>query len=166
MATIFLDDDKVREELVARAATLHRALDRVEGRVEYGVKMYVDPPGEAASDGQERRPPSGAEYLARRRRQLAEREEASRNAHELGDAVHTELAALVVAGRRYPPQEQRLSGHRGQMVLNGTYLVDAERSDDLTKLVDDLADRNRDARLELTGPWPPYSFTQIDEEES
>ena len=46
------------------------------------------------------------------------------------------------------------------MLLNGSYLVEADRVDDLRAVVAEL---ERDhgalgARLELSGPWPPYNF--------
>jgi hypothetical protein len=46
------------------------------------------------------------------------------------------------------------------MLLNGAYLVEAERVDGLRALVADLEERHRElgVRIELTGPWPPYNF--------
>jgi hypothetical protein len=45
------------------------------------------------------------------------------------------------------------------MVLNQAYLLPVERADDLRALVASLADHPR-IRVELTGPWVPYSFAQ------
>jgi hypothetical protein len=46
------------------------------------------------------------------------------------------------------------------MVLNGAYLVDRTKSGELRELVAQLQERHADAgaRLELGGPFPPYSF--------
>jgi hypothetical protein len=46
------------------------------------------------------------------------------------------------------------------MLLNGAYLVEVERTEGLRRLLSELEDRHHDlgARLELTGPWPPYNF--------
>jgi len=53
-----------------------------------------------------------------------------------------------------------LSGHEGEMLLNGAYLVEAERVDGLRELVAELeCDYDAlGARIELSGPWPPYNF--------
>ena len=59
-----------------------------------------------------------------------------------------------------PPQNRELSGHEGEMLLNGAYLVDADRVDGLRALVAELEEHHaRSGRgIELTGPWPPYNF--------
>ena len=46
------------------------------------------------------------------------------------------------------------------MILNGAYLVEADRVDGLRGLVDLFETHYRalGARIELTGPWPPYNF--------
>jgi hypothetical protein len=46
------------------------------------------------------------------------------------------------------------------MILNGAYLVETKRTEGLRRLLSELEDRHRalGARLELTGPWPPYNF--------
>ena len=81
------------------------------------------------------------------------------------------VALLLVAersleSRRHPPQDGRLSGRSEWMVLNGAYLVDADRVDDFADLVQELAPRHPGIQVELTGPWPPYSFTSADEREA
>jgi hypothetical protein len=50
------------------------------------------------------------------------------------------------------------------MALNAAYLVEAKRVDGLRELVGILeADHSRvGARIELTGPWPPYNFVPHD----
>jgi hypothetical protein len=59
-----------------------------------------------------------------------------------------------------PAQNPELSGHEGKMLLNGAYLVEVERVAGLRALVAELEERHGalGARLELTGPWPPYNF--------
>ena len=45
------------------------------------------------------------------------------------------------------------------MVLNGAYLVDREREAELSAALDELAELAGDGvRLELTGPWPAFTF--------
>ena len=46
------------------------------------------------------------------------------------------------------------------MLLNAAYLVEAGRVEDLRAVVESLQERHGGlgARLELTGPWPPYNF--------
>ena len=48
------------------------------------------------------------------------------------------------------------------MIFNGTYLVDDDRVDDFTTFVATLDAEREGITVELTGPWPPYSFSGID----
>ena len=164
LATVYLDDHNVRALLHERATALHEALDRIRGRVEWGVKAYVAPTDDAddqeekdAADGA--RP--GTSYLMRRR---AERDRAAgglQAATDAAEALHREISGLAVAGRRYEPQDPRLSGHREAMVLNAAYLVDEADAAALRRLVEGRDERA--LRLELTGPWAPYSFATLEE---
>jgi hypothetical protein len=161
LATVYLDDDRVRALLDERAQGFAVALDRIRGRAEWGVKAFAVPSAVAVEPQPAPGSGPGAAYLARRR---AERDGAARGreaAEAAAEVVHGELAALALANRRYPPQDPRLTGHREEMVLNAAYLVDAGGAAALRQLVEE-----RDApalRLELTGPWAPYSFATLED---
>lgn len=62
------------------------------------------------------------------------------------------------AGRRGAPTDPALSGSHEWMVLNGTYLVDDDRTDEFRSEVEELGSQFSGIRLETSGPWPPYSF--------
>jgi hypothetical protein len=102
----------------------------------------------------------GTSYLMRRK---AERDRAAMGlqaAVEAAEAVHREISAVAVANRKYPSQDPRLSGHREEMVLNAAYLVDEAGAAAVRRLVEDRDVRA--IRLELTGPWAPYSFATLE----
>ena len=48
------------------------------------------------------------------------------------------------------------------MILNGVYLVDREREDELRAALEELRSGHGDRGLvlELTGPWPAYNFVR------
>jgi hypothetical protein len=48
------------------------------------------------------------------------------------------------------------------MLLNGAYLVDDDRTDEFADAVAAQDGAHRGIRLELTGPWPPYSFSTME----
>lgn len=158
-ATVYLDDDRVRAMLTERGAEFAAALDRVRGRVEWGVKGFAVPSAAPAEPEPAPGAGPGASYLARR---LAERNRAARGEEEAlasAEAVHRELATAALASRRYPAQDPRLTGRREEMVLNAAYLV--EDDTELRQVVGQHADGP--VRLELTGPWAPYSFATLEE---
>jgi hypothetical protein len=49
------------------------------------------------------------------------------------------------------------------MILNAAYLVADDRDGDFAAAVDSLAAGHPALRLEITGPWPPYSFAGLPE---
>lgn len=163
-ATLYHDDDRVRAMLEQRRADFAAALERVAGRTEWGVKAYVDPraflpdPGEEEAAGG-RRP--GAAYLARRRAERQEQETAHLRASERAEEIHAALAGLAVAIAEHPPQDTSLAAYEGWMVLNNSYLVPDDRADDFSATVTALGERFPEITLELSGPWPPYSFTAL-----
>ncbi|NJP31541.1 GvpL/GvpF family gas vesicle protein [Micromonospora thermarum] len=158
LATVYHDDERVAGLLTARRDELAAVLDRLAGREEWGVKGYVVPGAAPAPTAEPGSGGAGAAYLRRRRAQLTAREEGQRVAGAAAAAVHDALAGHAVAARRHPPQDRRLSGAPTPMMLNGAYLVDTADLPGFTALVGELGERHPELRLELTGPWPAYSF--------
>jgi hypothetical protein len=165
LCTIFADEQGARRMLDEQRADLETALDALAGRSEWAVKLLVDRSAlEAAAGGEDAEATpeseSGAAYMLRRRREREVREAAARLAGELAEAVHERLRQQALAAVLNKPQNRELSGHEGEMLLNGAYLVEGEAAGQLRELVAELEDRHRalGARLELSGPFPPYNF--------
>jgi hypothetical protein len=170
LATVFSDDNQVRELLDERRADFGAALALVSGRTEWGVKAYGDRAAltaavaEARAANESDAAGAGTAYLARRRAQLSAQGSVERDAAERAEEIHTRLIHQAAAGRRQALTDPALSGRRDWMVLNGTYLVDDDRADDFTATVTMLGAEFPGVRLELTGPWPPYSFAGVERE--
>jgi hypothetical protein len=161
----------VREMLEREYDSLARALDTLAGRQEWGVKLLAQEErlaeearsrsAEAATleDELGARTGGGA-YMLRRRLERHVRETADVLGAELAEQVHAQLQDWATDAVVLPAQNPELSGHEGRMLLNGAYLVEAERVDGLRALVAELEERHRElgARIQLTGPWPPYNF--------
>ncbi|MFG3556281.1 GvpL/GvpF family gas vesicle protein [Micromonospora sp. NPDC047557] len=158
LATVHTDDGRVAASLAARRAELSATLARLTGRGEWGVKGYLVPGASVPSVAEAGGGGVGTAYLRRRRAQLTAREEHQQVASAAADAVHVALCEVAVAGRRHAPQDRRLSGVSTPMALNGAYLVDTAALPRFTELVGSLGSRHPGLRLELTGPWPAYSF--------
>ncbi|MEU2612455.1 GvpL/GvpF family gas vesicle protein [Micromonospora sp. NPDC007271] len=158
LATVYRDDDRVARMLAGRGTELAGTLARLAGREEWGVKGYVVPGVTPRAEEPGGGGGAGTAYLRRRRAQLAARAEGQQVAADAAAAVHSALAGYAVDARRHAPQDRRLSGAPTAMVLNGAYLIDRDGLDGFSALVGALADRHPAIRLELTGPWPPYSF--------
>ncbi|GLZ11945.1 gas vesicle protein [Actinomadura sp. NBRC 104425] len=162
IATLYRDDGRVRQVLQEQHAQFTRVLDLISGRAEWGVKIYAHSEAFETCEPEPRPRTAGGRtgtaYLRRRQAERRSRQDASRRVGDYAQSVHERLIQYARASRRHPPQDQRLSGHAGVPVLNMAYLLDDEH----TKEFLDTA-RRADAELtgvdvEVTGPWPPYSF--------
>jgi hypothetical protein len=167
LATICRDDDGVRLRLEEWKDGLRTALDRVTGRREWSIKAFM--PQRETSPSAERAeipsgPGAGAAYLQRKRDETNDRQSAEENALGLADETHAALSAMSVASRRLAPQDPRLSGHDGTMMLNGAYLVEIDEEDAFAATVEELAAGQPEIRLAVQGPWPPYSFATLEQE--
>jgi hypothetical protein len=169
ICTIFADEDGAARMLTERRAALDTAFDVLDGREEWGVKLTVDRAAlEAAArerapgdlDEQLEGQSAGGAYMLRRRQERQLREAADRLAGGLAEDVHARLQDWATDAVVNPPQNPELSGHEGDMLLNAAYLVEAAKVERLHELVEELRERHRElgARIELTGPWPPYNF--------
>jgi hypothetical protein len=171
LCTIYDDEAGVRNMLSREREALNDALERLDGRTEWGVKLLVDrgglaraarkrSPELAALEEELEASSEGSAYMIARRVERSVAEVGDQIAAELADAVHARLSQCAVDFVLNPPQNRELSGHEGDMLLNGAYLVAADRTAELRDLLAELERRHSDvgARLELTGPWPPYNF--------
>lgn len=167
LATIYRDRGRLSATLDARQQDFTDALARVTARTEWGVKVYAvhHEPDDAApsKDGEDTTARPGAAYLRRRRGELDASRHAQRAALASAEEIHAALGQLAVAAGTRPPQAPQLTGQREPMILNAVYLVDDDESDDFAKVAQHLADQHLQVRVELTGPWPPYSFAFVGE---
>ncbi|GAA3562084.1 GvpL/GvpF family gas vesicle protein [Streptomyces osmaniensis] len=168
LATLYHGDERAREALTEQADRFHSALRRTARHAEWGVKVYasaeprVDPdpvaPSPTARSGRTRPAPgAGLAYLERKRGMHRRRESRHDDALRTAEAVDAEVSQLATAFRRLRPHGAQQTGERDVQVLNATYLVADQRAAELVQLTRTLQERTG-ARIELSGPWVPYSF--------
>ena len=181
LATVFRDDSGVRTMMQEREETFLRTLDRLDGRVEWGVKVYSEPepepepeptkvtenPGtsghpDARSVPSPGRTGSGRDYLRQRRDQRREHEEKWERAERFARRLHESLSGYAEDTRIHAPQNPALSRAPGRNILNAAYLVPRTESEAFVELVDRTKDDAPGLRVELTGPWAAYSFSGED----
>ncbi len=162
MCTVYRTEDGVREMLRREAEGLTAALAHLEGKTEMGVKVFATGAPVTAPDPEPELegPGAGAAYMERRRRDRDRVEEAAQRLEHAAEEIHARLRALADDGLLTPPQRPEASGHAGEMILNGVYLVADDTLEAFRGDVSDLAEAYGPAglELELTGPWPAYNF--------
>jgi Gas vesicle synthesis protein GvpL/GvpF len=135
--TVLGDVDELLAVLTRRQDSLRRALDRVRGCVEMGVRARLEPADipSRPSGG------SGTDYLRARAGE-----------HAIAGTLHRRLAAVSSAADK--------TVRRGAVpVFVGAYLVPEPGVGRFRDAVHELVADHPDLSIACTGPWPPHSFT-------
>jgi hypothetical protein len=119
-------------------------LDRVDGRREWGVRVRAAARAPMNLEGL-----SGTAYLAQRRQRLADTDAGRRAAETLHRALTGQAA------------ETTCRDGAGGLLLEAAYLVDTAAEHDFRAEVERLT-AELGLTAEITGPWPPYSFTTVE----
>jgi Gas vesicle synthesis protein GvpL/GvpF len=169
MCTVYRTEGGVREMLRRESDPLQEAIGHLSGKAEWGVKAFVElgrrgepdsAQGPDADNPIGAAPGAGAAYMERKRAERERRERAMELAEEAAAQIHERLSAVTDDALVVPLQRPEASGHSGEMILNGVYLVADEVSESFHQEVRALQAELGPAGLELepTGPWPAYNF--------
>jgi hypothetical protein len=159
--TLFTEDARALADVGAGQARIRRVLERVSGRHEWGVRVRLD--AQLARRTLRRRPaggPDGAQagtrFLVRKKHERDAAQALVREGRAAVEDAFETLADLADGTRRRAGTE--LEGTR--LLLDAALLVPAGRAGAFKRITGRLARelRARGYRLELTGPWPPYTF--------
>jgi hypothetical protein len=173
LCSVYRNKRGVIDMLAREAPALEDALEQLEGKTEWGVKVFANPNAGNGSghstDGDPdpadpADPPdstdSGTSYMLRRQTEHNRRRDGDQRLHEICVTIHARLAELATAAITSAPQRPEVSGHPGEMLLNGVYLIENHQRDAFLGLVDALHAEHASEGLELqpSGPWPAYNF--------
>ena len=155
------------------AEALRSALRRLDGMEEWGlvIEWQRVPPGRKGSGrtgAPAAGPGSGQDYLVRRLHQQAVDQDSRRRAHIAAQSVHEELARIAAGSVVHAASSSRGEGADGRhRLLKASYLLPRDRVDDF-RLAAERALATADGDLgvtgDLSGPWPPYNFSELVEE--
>ncbi len=166
--TLCSSRDKVCELLQEHYETLLRLLEFFDRREEWGVKIYVQAPlpvraveRQASRSDEEARLSAGQAYFLRKKLARVAEEDQHGRMSELAEQIYGRLLPHAVAGR--PSRFLNPSQEGGQVpLLNAAFLLGQENlrdfEDAAARLEADYQDYG--VRIELSGPWPPYSFCE------
>lgn len=158
--SIFSERAGLESMLSANTAELAALLERVRGREEWGLKLRVDVAAATRELVTSQAPTGGRAYLERRREEQQAGQRVAEHAASVAEDVHRALRQLVDDAATLAV---RATPGPGTIVLNGAYLVAAHCKDAFFARADELQrDVGPAFRFDLSGPWPPYSFTTVD----
>jgi hypothetical protein len=155
LLTLFRSDDRTIAEVARLRARIERALDRVDDRREWVVRVAAvsgstPPPRKRAAT-------SGTSYLMTRAAQRHGRPAATPGARRVAREVVAEL-------KGYADRIVQRPSEAAHVLYDGAFLVSRAREQDLGNAVRQWAPRLAPVgcRISLTGPWPPYSFVSLE----
>lgn len=170
--TIYRSEGRVCEMLVQHYDDFVDALARLQGKEEWGVKVYCDHKtvaqrvGEISDRVKELRTEMASKsdrvaYFLKKRLEEKVAQEVERVSDECAqrshDPSHAEEALIN------PLQGREITGRKEEMILNGAYLVAEEQLAVFRAELQSLEEEygNLGLSYEMTGPWPPYNFVTI-----
>jgi gas vesicle protein GvpL/GvpF len=156
--TLFAGDRSALAHLRRRGKEIAAALDRVAGRVEWGVRVRrrAGAPPVSARDPR-RRAATGRDFLAGKRAARQAARSAAARARAAAESVYAELHGRAVESRRIPPAVEG-SG----LLLDAAFLVARADGESFAAAAERAAAgvAHAGCELALTGPWPAYHFVE------
>jgi hypothetical protein len=145
--TELTDEEGLTAVLNERRGEFVRALERVRGRVELGLRVLSLADSERDSSDES----NGRAYLLAR---AAEHHRAERVAREVHEPLATIAEESVVRPRPLPPT-----------VFAAAYLLESDRVEEFRSRAAELGAHQDRVHSVVTGPWPPYNFATEDADE-
>ena len=148
----------------------------IEGKEEWGIKIYcdrkllseqIDELSEETAELEKQimaSSPGKAFLLKRKKNDLVENE-IDRICKSYGQIYYNEFRKLSVSTNMNNLLPKEFTGREDTMILNAVFLVNKTKVNDFKNTGDTLSKKNENSGcfIEITGPWPPYSFIYIKE---
>jgi hypothetical protein len=178
-ATIYLSRERIREMISERRAELIAIIGRLSGREEWGINVYCDrsaltreiatiSPRLREMSGRADKSSPGRAYLLSRQIEAMKNDEARAETKRVIGEIERRLAAVSEEASRLRviKGEAGEAGEAGEIVAKLAFLVARERFDVFREAAEELArEHSAGFRLEMTGPWPAYTFSSLGEAE-
>jgi len=154
LLTLFRSEARAIEEATRLRTKIERALDRVNDRREWVVRVAAVP---GATRSSRTRATSGTSYLMARASQPRVVATATPGARRAARELVAEL-------KEYADQIVTRPSEAAHVLYDGALLVSREKEVDIGNVVRQWQPRLAPVgcRVSLTGPWPPYSFVSLD----
>lgn len=153
--TIVRGEDDVREVLERHYERIKETLGGLTGKKEWGVKVLLRESTPPRNDA-----PSGRWYLERKQNVARKEAENRQHAEQRARECHEQLATAAEKTMLLPASNR--AGDRA--VLNAAYLIGDANERKFHALIAAMDERLEPdgLTLEVTGPWPPYNFVNLD----
>ena len=150
------NEQELESYLAARRDALKAKLEHVRGCVEMNVKIIWDrdePEPATANTDSEKNP--GTAFLKEKRRELLGSEARAREAKRIASWLEERLREVV-------REKTFQTNSTGKLLVAAAHLVERSSVERYRTAVKNLTLERPDLHFLASGPWPPYSFANID----
>ena len=146
--TIFSGEQALVKDVQGRRAALQKVFSRISHADEWGVKIFAE---QSATPQKTVEARSGREYLQQKAARLKRPERDDAGLQEFA----TELAKIAVDSA----PTGKVSGVQPNLLWQATFLVPRSRRKQWDSALKEFVKKwSGSRRIEVNGPWPPYSF--------
>lgn len=174
--TIFLAEDSLKKFITDYSESLIENFGRIENKQEWSVKIFcernllrlqIDELSEdaAALEKEIMISSPGKAYLLKRKKTDLVENEMDRICKKYGQEYFNEFNDLSETHSLNNLLPKEFTGREDTMILNAGFLVDRNRAKDFQNMAEIVREKhgNFGFSIEMTGPWPPFSFISIKE---
>lgn len=178
-ATLFNNEDNLKAMLEEHVEELKASLKHLEGKEEWGVKIYCDieklkenliQEDEALLkiDKEISASSPGKAFLLKKKKEELINTLLSKKLNEYGQYNFDRLREQSLKARINKLLPKEVTERKDEMILNSAFLVHKDKISAFISGVDILKEQYKDKGLFLncTGPWPPYNFCDLPKEEA
>ena len=145
----------LRSYVTSRKAALQDRLEVVKDSVEMSIKVIWQSTDDDESPATTEDLGVGAAFLVAKRQELFGEERLVKRSQEIADWLSGRIKSLV--------KKENISVHPKQkLVLAGAYLIQQAIQAQFRTRVEELAVERPELHFLTSGPWPPYTFANID----
>ena len=145
----------LRSYVTSRKAALQDRLEVVKDSVEMSIKVIWQSTDDDESPATTEDLGVGAAFLVAKRQELFGDERLVKRSQEIADWLSGRIKSLV--------KKENVSVHPKQkLVLAGAYLIQRAIQAQFRTRVEELAVERPELHFLTSGPWPPYTFANID----
>ncbi len=151
-------EPQLRSFITHNKVAIANKLLHLSGCVEMDLKTAWQSSNSATTNLDEPDPATGpgTAFLREKRRELLGDEPTAAQRAELSNLLGEELGDLI------KEEKIRLGSSEKALPARVFHLVEAVKIKEYRQKVQELRERRPDLQLEVSGPWPPYSFANIE----
>ena len=152
-------EQQLQSYLSTHKPALDEKLDSLRGCVEMSVKIIWENSEEEQTETRDKTQASaqgvGTSFLAEKRRQIIGDEQRAEEATAISTWLHENLGGLI-------REEQVTIRPTERLVLAAAHLIEREKITQYRKKAAETCQNRPELHFLLSGPWPPYSFANIE----